>query len=481
MHKVKLNYFYNTAYQIIVIITPLITSPYIARIFGATIYGNVSYSNSVLSIFNLFAAYGIITFGQKQIAKYQDEKAILREVFWHIVYLKLLLTVMSILVFSVFYIFFSNPSYKVYYIVSSLVFFGTFTDISWFFMGLERFSYTFWRNFVVRLFFISMVFIVIHQKDDVFKYISLMYVGNILGNLTLWVSALKIAGIPQKINISKIKSFFLEATWLFLPTIAITVYLTIDQVILGYLTDKKEVGYFVQADSIVRILITLVTSLGTVLMPRITNLLKNDEQGKVDVIIKKSYDFMMYISIPITIIIMFVGTRFVLFFYGKSFYNTGAVLMIEALTIPVVALSNVIGIQYLVPLNRTKEFSISTFYGAISNLIILPILVIMIKSIGAAVALLITEFVVTGVQLYFVRKTIDIRKFLKQSRSVYFGTCCLVIVLIISAVFFRISNDFMYTLVTSIVASLTYFFTTLYLKNNTAILIIHTLKEALKK
>lgn len=481
MKKVKLNFLYNTAYQILIIITPLITAPYIARIFGATIYGNASYSNSVLNIFNLFAAYGIMTFGQKQIASYQDDKRKLNESFWNIMYLKLFLTLIVISAFTIYYLFFANPLYKSYYIMSSLVFFATLTDISWLFMGLEQFSYTFWRNFFVRFFFVIMVFVVIQEKGDVFKYISLMYLGNTLGNLALWFRALKFVGKPKRIKILKIKEYFLEATWLFLPTIAITVYLTIDQVILGYLTNKKEVGYFVQADSIVRILSTLVTSLGTVLMPRITNLFQKNKMEQIDNIVKQSYDFMLYISIPITLVMIFVGQRFVVFFYGDSFYNSGMVLIIEILTIPVVAISNVIGIQYLVPLNRTKEFSISTMFGAVANVMILPVLVLVMKSSGAALALLITELIVTGMQLYFVRNTINIWIFLKQDRSVYSGIIVMLIVLILSVTSIRIPNDFVFIAMASTVAVSTYFFTTLYLKNSTAILVINTLKGVFKK
>lgn len=481
MRKVKLNFLYNTAYQILIIITPLITAPYISRVFGATVYGNASYSNSVLAVFNLFAAYGIMTFGQKQVAKYQDDKVKLNETFWNIIYLKTFLTISVIVVFIIYYLLIAAPGYKSYYVVSSLVFVATLTDISWLFMGLEQFSYTFWRNFFVRLFFMGMVFLVIQERGDVFKYISLMFLGNTLGNLALWFRAIKLIGKPKKINLVQVKIYFSEATLLFLPSIAITIYLTVDQIILGYLTDKKEVGYFVQADSIVRILSTLVTSLGTVLMPRITNLFQKNKMEQIDSIIKQSFDFMLYLAIPITIIIIFVGQRFVVFFYGNSFYNSGIVLMIEILTIPVIALSNVIGIQYLVPLNRTKEFSLSTMLGALANLVILPVLVLVLKSSGAAIALLITELIVTGTQMYFVRNSINVRTFLKQEKSVYIGTLVALVVLIVWVSYCKISNDFVFISITSIIAILTYFTVTLRFKNNTAILFINTLKGVFKK
>lgn len=481
MKNVKINFFYNTAYQILVIITPLITAPYIARIFGATIYGNASYSNSVLNIFNLFAAYGIMTFGQKQVARYQENNHKLNEVFWAIMYLKILLTLLVSSAFIAYYIFLADPFYKPYYIVSAVVLVATLTDISWLFMGLEQFSYTFWRNFFVRMFFVIMVFLVIHNKQDVFSYITLMYVGNMIGNIALWFKAIRVVGLPKFVQFSVMKEYFVEATWLFLPTIAITVYLTIDQVLLGYLTNKKQVGYFVQADSIVRILTTLVTSLGTVLMPRITNLFQNNRIDKINSIIKNSLDFMVYISLPITLLMIFVGQRFVVFFYGNSFYNSGIVLMIEVLTIPIVAVSNVIGIQYLVPLNRTQEFSISTIIGALSNLLVLPFLVYWVQSTGAAIALLITEIVVTSSQLFFVRKQINIYQLLHQDNSVIIGMLSLVGILIMLVRFIAISNDFIYITTVATISGVLYLLITYYLKNKTAVLIFNTIKGVFRR
>ncbi|MGK4016867.1 oligosaccharide flippase family protein [Weissella paramesenteroides] len=476
MKSVKLNFVYNTAYQLLVILTPLVTAPYIARVFGAMVYGNVSYSNSVLNVFNLFAAYGILTFGQKQIARYQDDWLKLKNSFWNIIYIKVFLVVIIYVVFMIYYFLLADPMFKPYYIVSSVVLFATLTDISWFFMGLEQFNYTFWRNLFVRLFFVIMVFLIIHEKEDAINYILLMYFGNLIGNLTLWIKAIKIVGRPIPLSLKQSEKYFQEATWLFLPTIAITVYLTIDQIILGYFSNKKEVGYFVQADSIVRILTTFVTSLGTVLMPRITNLFQKKQLTAINNILKVSFDFMIYISIPITLIIIFVGQRFVVFFYGMSFYNSGVVLMIEILTIPIVALSNVIGIQYLVPFNKTRQFSLSTLFGAIVNLIILPIFVLKTQAVGTAIALVITELVVTGVQIFFVREDVDIIKLLKQDKSLIYGILAMTVVLIILTLTFNISNDIVFLVTVSIISCLTYLLTTLLFKNHISILLFNTIK-----
>lgn len=192
------NYIYNLIYQIVVIILPLITTPYLSRVLGAENIGTYGYTLSIVTYFVLFGSLGIAMYGQREIAYVQDDKPNRSKVFWEIIVVRTISLSISLVAF--YFIYVSGEKYQIYYKIFMLEIIATMLDISWFFQGLEEFKKTVGRNLVVRIASTILVFILVKTQDDLAKYIFIYVITTLLGNVSLWFY------LPKYIQKVKIKS-----------------------------------------------------------------------------------------------------------------------------------------------------------------------------------------------------------------------------------------------------------------------------------
>ena len=429
------NYIYNLVYQILIIIMPIITTPYLARTLGAEGTGTYSYTISIVTYFILFGSLGLALYGQREIAYVQDDVKKRSKIFFELVILRFFTMSISMVIF--YFSFGRSGEYALYYKILLLEMFANCIDISWFFQGIEYFKKTATRNIVVKILSVISIFIFIKDENDVAKYLLIYVLTTLLGNASLWIGIKKYI---TKVNFKELKIFSqLKPTiQLFIPQIAIQVYTVLDKTMIGGMTgDMAEVGYYEQTQKIVKILLTVITSLGTVMMPRIAKCFAEGEIEQIKNYMNKSFQFVFMLAFPLVFGIIAVSDNFVPLFFGQGYEKVKILMKIMSFIILFIGLSNIIGSQYLLSTKNQKQYTTSVVCGAIVNVIFNFILIRFYKSIGAVIATVIAEFVVTSVQFFFIRKEFKILKIIKLSKNYFISTLIMFAIIIIIDVFIK--------------------------------------------
>lgn len=402
MNNVVKNYLYNLSYQILVLIVPLITTPYISRVLGAKGVGTFSYTNSVVQYFILFGCVGLNLYGQREIAYVQHNKEKRDKVFWELVILRIITVSTSLAIF--YFTLASHGKYAIVFFIMCIDILSSMADISWFFQGIEDFKKIVVRNFIIKIIGVALIFLFVKSSDDLLLYIMCHSATLFLGNISMWAYIPKLV---DKIIVKEleIKKHIRPTIVLFLPQIAISIYTILDKTMIGFLTgSEEEVAYYEQGQKIVKIVMTLVTSLGTVMMPRVANLFKQNEMEKVKNYLAKSFRFVFFLSFPMMFGLIAVSGNIVPWFFGSGYDKVIPNMMVIAPILVIIALSNLMGNQFLLPTGRQKEYTLSVVTGCVVNFVLNLLLIPFFLSIGAAIATVIAETSVTGVQVYFTRK-----------------------------------------------------------------------------
>lgn len=424
--SIKKNYIYNLTYQILLIITPLITTPYLARVLGPDGSGTVSFAESVVSYFTLVATLGITTFGQREISYVQDDKEKRTYVFWET---KILQVITSIVVLSVYIPFAALQEQWAMYLILAFNILAVTVDVVWLFQGMEDFGKIVVRNIFFKLLSIVYIFIVVKTKVDLIKYVFGIAFFHFLGNGSLWIHVSKYISKPiwKSINpFRNIKSVFS----LFIPTIAIQVYTVLDKTMIGLITHSAfENGYYEQAIKLSRMLLVVVTALGTVMIPRIGYHYGRGETDKVNSFMYRGYRFVWFLGIPLCFGLFGTASNFVPWFLGEGYEKVVPLLSVLGFLILAIGINNVTGMQYLIPTKRQNLFTMTVLIGAGINLILNLILIHYFQSIGAAIASVVAESAIALIQLYLVRKEISVKKVFFSSRH-YFAAGGVMLVLL---------------------------------------------------
>ncbi|MBO6243544.1 MAG: flippase [Clostridia bacterium] len=412
MKSIKKNLVYNTVYQIMMIAIPLLTRPYISRVLGAEGIGIYAYANSIAYYFVMFAHLGLNNYGNRSIARSRDNKDKLSNTFWSIYFLQVITSCISCIVY-IFYIIFISDN-KVVSLIMLVYVVSAGIDINWFFFGLEEFQMTAIRSVIVKLISVASIFLFVHKKEDVIIYCLIYVIGMILSQLILWTQ------VPSHVKFAKpsysdIVKHIKPNIILFIPIIAVSLYKIMDKIMLGYIVDKTEVGYYESSEGVIQIPIAIVNSLGAVMLPRISNLVANKDIKTTTVYIEKSLNIVLFLASSMCFGIMGVSREFVPLFYGQGFDMCIQLFRILLPSCVFLAFANVISTQYLIPHQKDKEYIISVFVGAIVNLSINLLLIPKYGSKGAAIGTFIAELSVCVVQCLSVRKNIDLKKYILQN------------------------------------------------------------------
>ena len=304
-------------------------------------------------------------------------------------------------------------------------------DISWFFQGLEEFKKTVIRNMIVKVISIVCIFVFVKDKNDLTKYFLIYVLSILLGNISLWFYLPKFL-TKVKLKYLKIWRHIKPTLYLFIPQIAIEVYTLLDRTMIGaIISDKSEVGFYDQSQKIIKMLLTMITSLGTVMLPRIASNFASGKKKKIAKYLKKSFNMVFFLSFPMIFGIISVSSIFVPKFFGEGYGKVALLMNVISPIILFIGLSNVIGTQYLLPTKRQKEFTISVVCGAIINFIINISLIWKFGAIGASIGTVIAELTVAMVQIFFIRKDFKIINIIKSSKNYLFSSIIMFIVCLV--------------------------------------------------
>ena len=427
--SVKKNYIYNLIYQIVAIILPFITTPYVSRVLGVTNVGIYGYTLSISAYFILFGSLGIALYGQREIAYEQNNKQKYSQTFIEIIILRILTMSISLLLFYL--LFCRTGEYNNYYKILILELMATTLDISWFFQGLEEFKKTVTRNLIVKIISVLLIFVLVKTKKDLNIYFLIYTMSILIGNLSLWLY------LPEFLTIKNIKKLNLKKHFkstivLFIPQIAIQIYTILDKTMLGtIIVDKAEVGYYTQAEKMIKLMLTIITSLGTVMLPRIASSYAKGDSETIKIYITRAFNLVFLISIPMIVGIVCISNVFVPWFFGKGYDKVIPIMIILTPILLFIGMSNVIGMQYLLPTKKQKEYTYSVIIGAIVNFLINIILIPRYGAIGAAIGTIIAEATVTVSQIFYTKKYIDYKKILKLTKNYFISSIVMLIMILI--------------------------------------------------
>ena len=396
--RVLKNYLYNLSYQLLVIVLPVITTPYITRVFSSNDLGSYEYYNSIVTYFILLATLGVANYGTKEISGHRKN---VQKTFWGIYSLQVLATCLALVLYIATCLLIPSMNNLIAYILGfSLLSRGL--DISWLFQGMEDFKKITVRNTAVKLLGVASVFIFVKKPSDLYLYIILLVVYDLLGQLSMWLPAREHIGRPH-LDIVYAKRHIKPVILLFLPQIAISLYITLDRTMLGALSSTTDVGIYDQALKLLNILLTIVTSLGSVMLPRVSNLLSLGNQKAVNKLHEMSFLVYNLVIFPMIAGILIVNKDFVNFFLGQDFQEARHAIAIMVFRMFFIGWTNIMGIQILIPHNKNREFMLSTtipaFFSVGLNILLIPSL----GYIGASIVSVDTEGLVWLLQLYFTR------------------------------------------------------------------------------
>lgn len=409
MHQqksLKLNFIMNTILTMSTLVFPLITFPYVSRILLPEGTGRVSFATSLISYFNMIAQLGIPTYGIRACAKVRDDRKALTKTAQELLLINVFMSVLSYLCLAAALIFIpSLREDRALYIVISFTIMLTAIGMEWLYKALEQYTYITVRSIIFKLIALIAMFVLIHDQGDYTIYggisIFAASASSVLNfiNSRKYISLKPVGNYHFRRHIKAIVIFFAMSC-------ATTIYLNLDSVMLGFMKTKTDVGYYDAAVKIKNILVSFVTSLGTVLLPRVSYYVEQGLMAEFQRICKKALNFVFIIALPLTMYFIFFAHQGIYFLFGSAYEESVLPMQIIMPTLVFIGFSNVLGIQILVPLGKEKIVLYSEIVGAIVDLILNAILIPKIAATGAAIGTLVAEMIVLIVQYCALRQKI---------------------------------------------------------------------------
>lgn len=398
--NIKKNFLYSTAYQILNVITPFITAPYVSRVLGAEGIGIQSYTASIQYIFLLIASLGTLSYGSREISMHRENVNERSKLFWEIELMVVCTTGIALLGWGFLCLF--SVKYRIFYCVLSIGIFANMFDITWFFNGLEQFKLTVVRNSAFKIIGIVLLFALIRSSDDLLLYIFITAVTSLLSNLSLWPYMKRYL---VKVDFRKLsfRRHFRETLVYFIPTIASSVYTVLDKTLLGLITnDAAQNGYYQQAEKIINLAKSVVfTALNSVVGVRNAFLFSEKRFAEIHEKIEISFNYIFFMGFGCCFGIMGVARTFVPVFFGTGYDQVVGLLYIFAPIIVIVGISNCLGAQYYTPCGKRKESTNYLIIGSVVNLILNLLMIPRFGAEGAAIASVIAETVVSILYVQF--------------------------------------------------------------------------------
>ncbi|MCM0662974.1 flippase [Coprococcus sp. B2-R-112] len=404
--SLKLNFIMNAILTMSSFLFPLITFPYVSRILLPIGTGKVSFANSVVTYFVMISQLGIPTYGIRACAIVRNDEEKLKKTVYELFLINVVMSILAYIVFFVALIYVPRlrADRTLFLITGTLIFFNTI-GVEWLYKALEQYTYITVRSIIFKFIALIAMFVLVHDVDDYVIYGGISIFAASASNAFNFIRLRKIIG-KKKVSQLNFKQHFKPVFTFFIISCATTIYTNLDNVMLGFMKDDVEVGYYNAATKIKNILVSIVTSLGTVLMPRASYYLQNGMEDEFYKLSKKAIKFVFLAATSMMIYFMLFAREGVLFLSGEAFEGAILPMMIVMPTLLFIGLTNIMGIQMLVPMGREDAVMISTFVGAIVDLILNAIAIPILGASGAAIGTLVAEFVVLIVQLIYLRKDV---------------------------------------------------------------------------
>lgn len=429
--SIKSNAVLNIIKTLMSVLFPLITFPYASRILLPEGIGKVQFALSIVSYLCLLASLGITSYGVREGAKYRDSKEKLSKFAKEVFIINLFSTVISYLILVVLVLFIPKfYDYRSLLIVCSISIVFSSLGMEWLYNAMEDFRYITVRSICFQVLSLILLFLFVHSKDDILIYAAISVIAGVGSNIFNFINSKKYITFKGiKVQISNLKVHIKPVMILFIMVITSSIYTLLDTFMLGYLTNDYQVGIYTAATKINRIVLNLVVSIGAVLLPRLSYYKGTNDKDNFEKLAYKSADLILALSIPAAIGLSVLSNSVIEVINGVEFIEAVPAMRIINPIIVVVGMSNFLGVQLFMPLHKEKWTLYSDLAGATCNLGLNLFLIPIYGALGAAIASLVAELVVTSIQMVLARKYISIFKILKDAlKYLLFGIIMGVIV-----------------------------------------------------
>ncbi len=415
----KVNVIYNLIYQLLTILLPLVTTPYISRVLGADSVGIYGYTLAISMYFILFGSLGISMYGQREIAKNQDNAKKYSVIFWELCIIRFITIFIAIIIYLA--LFCLNNQYSLYYIILILYILASAFDINWYFQGIEDFSKTVIRNIIVKSLGLVLTFVFVKTANDLWIYMLIFAATELLGNLSLWFYVPKYIEKPKRKELN-LKKHFKLIMLLLVPQIATQIYTVLDKTMVGLITkDMSEVGFYEQSQKIARAALVIVNAMQTVMNSKVANAYIKKNNKELVKNLKINFDYVWFLGIPLTIGMAIVSSNLVPWYFGNGFDRVENILKFISPIIIIIGLNGVTGIVYLIQTERQNIYTRSVIFGALINVVANFILINLYGAVGAAIASVIAEIAIFIYHFKYIKNVYKIKDIFKQSSKCLFA------------------------------------------------------------
>lgn len=415
--SLKVNAIFNALYQLLTLLAPIITTPYVSRVFMSSTIGSYNYYYSILGYFTLVAAFGFVDFGTKFIAEKRDNAYDRSQAFYSIFLAKFFLSFVCLIVYLIMIFVFYRDDKTVFYIFlsMSLYIISIMLDPLFFFQGVEKFGSICLRNMIMRLFTIIFIFVIVKNENDIIKYALVLSIGNFLAVIISFLSFKKGDLVKPNFKDIHIFKYFRDSTPYFIAALAVGLFTYLSQTMVGiFSSDPNQNGYFSQGSKIVVALASVSGSISTVMLSRMSYLFKNGTQEEIKHKVHQTFEAFWAVSLPMTLGYISVNKYLIPLFLGAGY--EGAIGVGYALS-PIIILSSInglIGALYFRPFNKTWVHSAIILFSSLVNIIVCIVLIPLYGAIGAALGRVVAELVQLPLLLYYSQTFIDIKMIFKS-------------------------------------------------------------------
>lgn len=404
--SLKINFIMNAFLTMSSFIFPLITFPYISRILLPEGTGKVSFATSVISYFVILAQLGIPTYGIRACAKVRDNREELSKTAHELLIINIIMCCFSYLILGI--LLMTVPKFKsektLLIIVSLTLLFNTI-GMEWLYKALEQYMYITIRSIIFKVIAVIAMFLLVHEKSDYIIYGAISIFASSASNI------FNLVNVHKYINLKPIGNYnlkqHLKPVFIFFAiSCAATIYTNLDTVMLGFIKTDSDVGCYNAAVRIKSILVSIVTSLGVVLLPRASYYLEHNMISEFYKITKKAINFVFIIAVPLMAYFILFAKEGIFLLSGSAYIGAVKPMQIIMPTLVFIGLTNIMGIQMLVPMGKEKIVLYSEIAGALVDLVINIVLIPRWASAGAAIGTLVAEIIVWIVQYCALRKDV---------------------------------------------------------------------------
>ena len=419
--SIRKNFLWNASYQLLLVLAPLVTTPYLSRVLGPEQVGVYSYTYSITNYFVLFATLGMANYGVRVVAAAGHDRVKRSRSFWSAYYSQIIVCIPVILLY-ILYSFLEPEGGYFIALVWGMWVISAVLDVSWLFFGVEDFRFPTERSFVTKIASVVVIFTFVKSPDDLWIYCAAI-AGSFLANqLIMWPFVRRHVDWCRP-KWHEVRVHFGPNLRLFAPVVAISLYTSLDKIMLGAISGMEQAGYYEYSEKISKMPMAVITALGTVMLPRMTAALSEGKADQARNLLGESMWVMQAAAMAMAFGIGAVAPEFSTVFFGPGYEPCAHIMPVVAVVIPIISASNVIGVQYMLPTFSDRAYTLSVCVGAVVNVVLNLVLLKPFGAVGAAVATVCAEIAVLGYQCWAVKHELPLWGYLKGALPFFMAGC----------------------------------------------------------